>query len=78
MGQTGRGLLTRYEGHTDVMKYKKFQAILVNRHAKCEGVLRKTDAGGKGSNFHVLNVGETQIKNNFMLFMLGFDHDKNK
>jgi hypothetical protein len=23
-------------------------------------------------------VGETQIKNNFMLFMWGFDHDKKK
>jgi len=33
---------------------------------------------GKGSNFHVLNVGKTQIKNNFTLFIWGFGHDKNK
>jgi hypothetical protein len=33
---------------------------------------------GKGLNFQVLNVGETQIKNNFTLFKWGFDHSKNK
>jgi hypothetical protein len=78
MGQTDRGLITGYEGHTDVVKYDKFQCLLMNRHTKCEDVMKKTDARGKGSNFHVLNVGETQIKNNFMLFMWGFDHDKKK
>jgi hypothetical protein len=78
MGQTGRGLITGYEGHTDVMKYDKFQSVFINRHTECEDVMKKSDAWGKGSNFHVLNVGETQIKNNFTMFMWGFDHDKDK
>ena len=40
--------------------------------------MRKRDAWGKGSNFHVLNIGDTQNKNNLALFLWGFDHDKNK
>ena len=69
MGETGRGLITGHEGYNDVVKYEKFQALLVNRHTVLEDVMKKTDAWGKGPNSHVLNVGETQIKNNFMLFM---------
>ena len=60
------------------MKYDKFQSILMNRHIKCEDVMKKIDAWGKGSNFHVLNVGETQIKSNFTFTVWGFGHDKHK
>jgi hypothetical protein len=78
MVQTGRGLITGYEGHIDVMKCDKFQSLLMNRHTKCEDVMKRIDAWRKETNFHVLNVGETQTKNNFTLFMWGFGHDKNK
>ena len=78
MGQTGRGLITGCKGHKDVVKYDKFQSLRMNRHTKCEAVMQKTDACGKESNFPVLSVGETKIKNNFTIYMWGFDHDKNK
>jgi hypothetical protein len=78
IGQKGRGLLTGCEGHIDVMKYDKFQSLLMNGHTKHEDVMKKIDPWQKGSNYHVLHVGETQIKNNFTLFMWGFGHDKNK
>ena len=47
MGQIGRGLITGYEGHTDVKKYDKFQSLLTNRHTKREGVMKKIDAVGE-------------------------------
>ena len=78
MGQAGRGLVTGYEGHIAVMKYDNFQSLLRNRHTKREDVMKKIDAVGKGSNFHVLNVGETQIKKNFTLFMWSFGTDKTR
>ena len=58
MGQTGRGLITGCEGHIDVMKYDKFQSLLVNRHTKCEEVMKKIDALGEGIKFSCLKCGE--------------------
>ena len=58
MGQTGRGLITGCEGHIDVMKYDKFQSLLVNRHTKCEEVMKKIDALGEGIRFSCLKCGE--------------------
>ena len=58
MGQTGRGLITGCEGHIDVMKYDKFQPLLVNRHTKCEEVIKKIDALGEGIRFSCLKCGE--------------------
>ena len=54
MGQAGRGLITGYEGHIDVMKYDKFQSLLRNRHTKCEDVMKKIDAVGEGIEFSCL------------------------
>jgi hypothetical protein len=78
MIQTVRGRITGYEGHIDIMKYDKFQSLLMNRHTNCEDVMKKIDAVGERIVFYILNVRETQIKNNFTLFMWGFGHDKNK
>ena len=58
MGQTGRGLIAGCEGHIDVMKYDKFQSLLVNRHTKCEEVMKKIDALGEGIRFSCLKCGE--------------------
>jgi len=60
------------------MKYDKFQSLLMNRHTKCEDIMKKIEQWGKGSNFHIKNVGETQIKNNSTLFMWDLCHDKNQ
>ena len=32
VSKIGRGLITGYEGHIDVMKYDKFQSLFMNRH----------------------------------------------
>jgi len=58
MGQTGRGLIAGYEGHIDVMKYDKFQSILLNEHTKREDVVKKIDAVGEGIKFSCLKCGE--------------------
>jgi len=51
MAQTCRGLIIGCEGHIDVMKYDKFQSLLMNRHTKCEDVMKKIDAVGEGIKF---------------------------
>jgi len=78
MGQTGRGLITGYEGHIDVMKYDKFQSLLMNRHTKCEDVMKKIDALGEGIEFSCLKFGGNPTQENFTRFNWGFGHDKNK
>jgi hypothetical protein len=79
MGQAVTGLITRCEGHINVMKYDKFQSPLINRHKNCEDVMKKIDAMGEVIEFSCLKCGVgTQVKNNFTLFLWGFGHDKNK
>jgi len=58
MGQPGRGLITGCEEHIDVMKYDKFQSLLVNRHTKCGEGMKKIDAVGEGIKFSCLKCGE--------------------
>jgi hypothetical protein len=47
LGQTYRGLIIGCEGHIDVMKYDKFQSLLMNRHTECEDVMKEIDAWGR-------------------------------
>jgi hypothetical protein len=53
----------------DVMKYDKFQSLLINGHTKREDVMKKIDAVGEGIEFSCHKCGGTQIKNNLTLFM---------
>jgi hypothetical protein len=50
MGQAG-------EGPIDVMKYEKFQSLLMNRHTKCEDIVKKIDTWGEEIEFSCLKCG---------------------
>jgi hypothetical protein len=72
MGQAGRGLITGCEGHIDVMKSDKFQSLRMNRHTKCEDVMKKTDAVGEGFEFSCLKCGGNPNQEKFYIIYVGF------
>jgi len=72
MGQTGRGLTRGYEGHIDVMKYDKFQSLLMNRHTKCEDGMKKIDAVREGIEFLCLKCGRNPNQEQFYVIYVGF------
>jgi len=72
MGQIGRGLITGYEGHIDVMKYDKFQSLLMNRHTKREDVMKKIDAVGEGIEFSCHKCGGNPNQKQFYIIYVGF------
>jgi len=53
------------------MKYDKFQSLLMNRHTKCEDVMKKIDAWGKGLNF-CLKCGGNPNQEQFFIIYVGF------
>jgi len=72
MGQIGRGLITGCEGHIDVMKYDKFQSLLMNGHTKHEDVMKKIDAVGEGIEFSCLTCWGNPNQEQFYINCVGF------
>jgi predicted RNA-binding Zn-ribbon protein involved in translation (DUF1610 family) len=71
MAQTCRGLIIEYEGHIDAMKYDKFQSLLMNRHTKCEDVMKKIDAVAEGIKLLCLKCGENPNQEQFYIIYVG-------
>jgi len=72
MAQTCRGLITGCVGHIDVMKYDQFQSLLMNRHTKCEDVMKKIDAVGEGIKFSCFKCGANPNQEQFYIIYVGF------
>jgi len=72
MGQTGIGLITGCEGHTAGMKYDKCQSLLMNRHTKCEDVMKKIDAVREWIKFSCLKCGANPNQEQFYIIYVGF------
>ena len=71
MGQIGRGLITGCEGHIDVMKYDKFQSLLMNGHTEREDVMKKIDAVGEEIEFSCLTCGGNPNQEQFVPYLFG-------